>query len=49
VIVVDKEQELLISSRVRLARNIRDCKFPTKWMKEEANKVITETSDALKI
>ena len=44
---VDKEKEIVMTSRIRLARNLKNYKFPTKMANEEANKIINDTNDAI--
>lgn len=45
--IVDKEKEIVMTSRIRLARNLKNYKFPTKMTGEEATKIIHDTNDAL--
>ncbi len=33
-----KESDVVISTRIRLARNIKDFRFPNKYSKEESKK-----------
>lgn len=44
---MDKEKEIVMTSRIRLARNLKNYKFPTKMTGEEATKIIHDTNDAL--
>ena len=34
-----KDSDVVISSRVRLARNLEEVPFPTKYSKEQAKKI----------
>jgi len=47
LIVLDKEKEIVITSRIRLARNLKNYKFPTKMTDEEANSIITNANDVI--
>lgn len=40
-----KDSDIVMSSRVRLARNLEDYPFPTKFSKEQANKVLEKLKD----
>ena len=44
---MDKEKEIVITSRIRLARNLKNYKFPTKMTDEEANSIITNANDVI--
>jgi len=44
---LDKEKEIVITSRIRLARNLKNYKFPTKMTDEEANSIITNANDVI--
>ncbi len=35
-----KESDVVISTRIRLARNIKDFRFPNKYSKEESKKIL---------
>lgn len=41
------ENNIVITSRIRLARNLKNYRFPVKMDQEEANKVIHEVSNAI--
>lgn len=40
-----KDSDVVISSRVRLARNLKEVPFPTKYSKEQAQKVLEKVKD----
>nr|WP_312578439.1 protein arginine kinase [Sedimentibacter sp.] len=44
---MDKENEIVMTSRIRLARNLKNYKFPTKMDGEDANRIIHDTNDAI--
>lgn len=44
---MDKEKEIVMTSRIRLARNLNNYKFPTKMTNEEAISIISDTNNAL--
>jgi protein arginine kinase len=41
------DSDIVVSSRVRLARNFKSCPFPIKSTREDQEKIIKETSEAL--
>jgi protein arginine kinase len=41
------ESEIVLSSRVRLARNLKDVSFPTVFNKDEAEKVVNQVANIL--
>jgi protein arginine kinase len=41
------EKEIVMTSRIRLARNLKNYKFPTKMTDEEANMIIYDTNNAI--
>ena len=45
--ILAPEQDVVISSRVRIARNFEDLPFPAKASKEYADEVIARTSDVI--
>lgn len=45
--IVDKEKEIVMTSRIRLARNLNNYKFPTKMTNEEALSLIRDTNNAI--
>jgi len=44
---VDKEKEIVMTSRIRLARNLNNYKFPTKMTNEEALSIIRDANNAI--
>lgn len=44
---MDNEKEIVITSRIRLARNLKNYKFPSKMTIEEANSIIQNTYDVI--
>lgn len=42
-----KNKGIVITSRIRLARNIKNCKFPVMMTQEESEKVIQEVNNAI--
>lgn len=45
--VLDKEKEIVMTSRIRLARNLKNHKFPTKMTSEEAQNIINDVNNAV--
>jgi protein arginine kinase len=43
----EQEKEIVMTSRIRLARNLKNYKFPTKMTSEEATRIINNTKDAI--
>lgn len=39
--------DIVVTSRIRLARNLKNYKFPTKMSNEESNKIINDVNDAI--
>lgn len=44
---MDKEKEIVMTSRIRLARNLNNYKFPTKMTSEEALNIINDANNAI--
>ena len=44
----DAENDVIVASRIRLLRNLRDYKFPWKLEKEEAGKLTGELEEKLR-
>ncbi len=42
-----ENKDIVITSRIRLARNLKNYRFPIKMSQEEAEKVVREVSDAI--
>ncbi len=42
-----ENKDIVITSRIRLARNLKNYRFPVKMSQEEAEKVVREVSDAI--
>lgn len=42
-----KERDIVISSRIRLARNLKNYKFPTKLKKEEAQNILEDVKNSM--
>jgi protein arginine kinase len=42
-----ENKDIVITSRIRLARNLKNYRFPVKMSQEEAEKVVREISDAI--
>ncbi len=42
-----ENKDIVITSRIRLARNLKNYRFPVKMNQEEAEKVVREVSDAI--
>ena len=40
-----KESDVVISTRIRLARNIKDFRFPNKYSKEESKKILEKIEE----
>lgn len=47
LIKVDNEKNIVITSRIRLARNLKNYKFPAKMTHDEANSIISSTYDVI--
>ncbi|MDF2677595.1 MAG: protein arginine kinase [Bacillota bacterium] len=45
---MDKEHEIVVTSRIRLARNLKNYKFPVKMTGEESNEIIDAVNNAIK-
>jgi protein arginine kinase len=45
--IMDNEKEIVMTSRIRLARNLKNYKFPMKMTCEEAVRIINDTNEAL--
>jgi protein arginine kinase len=44
---MDNEKEIVMTSRIRLARNLKNYKFPTKMTSEEAARIINDTNRSI--
>lgn len=44
---MDNEKEIVMTSRIRLARNLKNYKFPTKMTSEEAARIINDTNSSI--
>lgn len=44
---MDNEKEIVMTSRIRLARNLKNYKFPTKMTNEEAIRIINDTNRSI--
>lgn len=44
---MDNEKNIVITSRIRLARNLKNYKFPAKMTHDEANSIISSTYDVV--
>lgn len=44
---MDNEKNIVITSRIRLARNLKNYKFPAKMTHDEANSIISSTYDVI--
>lgn len=43
----DKDEDIVLSSRIRLARNIKNLPFPNKLDVEKAKELVTQVEEAL--